>query len=94
MEVVTERLLHKERKLKDRSMAPGICGSSEKGLMNKHRPSRRQGPRCHHCGKLRHIRRYCSELHMSEKKSDNYQKMTQKANHAEIKQWDGNRMLD
>ena len=56
MEVVTEQLLHEERKLKDRSMAPGISGSIEnKGLMSKHRSPRRQRPRCHHCGKLGHI---------------------------------------
>ena len=86
MEVVTELLLHEERKLKDHSMALVISGSIEnKGLMSKHRSPRRQGPRCHHCGKLSHIRRYCSELPSSEKKSDNYQKMKQKANHAGVK---------
>ena len=49
MEVVTERLLHEERKLKDRTMAPDISGSSEKGLVSKHRYSQRLGPRCYHC---------------------------------------------
>ena len=91
MEVVTEWLLQEERKLKDHSMALGICGSIEnKGLMSKHRSARRQVPRCHHCGKLGHIRQYCSELPSSEKKSDNYRKMKQKANHAGVKPWDGN----
>lgn len=56
MEVVTERLLHEERKLKDRSMASGTSESSEKGMMSKHRPPKRRGPKCHHGGKIGHIR--------------------------------------
>ena len=89
MEVVTERLLHEERKLKERSMVPGNGGSDEKGMMSKHRPFRRQGPRCYYCGKLGHIQRNCGELSWSERKNDNY-KMKQNANHAGVQQRDEN----
>ena len=47
MEVVTERLLqYEERKLKDRSMADDTSGSSEKGMVGKHRTQKRRGPKC------------------------------------------------
>ena len=58
MEVVTERLLHEERKLKERA---GTSASVEKAMNLKQRPKRKV-LRCHHCGKLGHIKRNCREL--------------------------------
>ena len=57
IEVVTERLLHEERKLKERT---GVGASSERAMAGKQRPKAR-GPKCHHCGKFGHIRRNCNE---------------------------------
>lgn len=56
MEVVTERLLHEERKLKERV---GPERSREGAMTGKQRP-KRKGPKCHHCGKFGHIRRNCN----------------------------------
>ena len=57
IEVVTERLLHEERKLKERT---GVGASSERAMTGKQRPKAR-GPKCHHCGKFGHIQRNCNE---------------------------------
>lgn len=57
IEVVTERLLHEERKLKERT---GVGASSERAMTGKQRPKAR-GPKCHHCGKFGHIRQNCNE---------------------------------
>ena len=57
MEVVTERLLHEERKLKERV---GPERSREGAMTGKQRP-KGKGPKCHHCGKFGHIRRNCNE---------------------------------
>ena len=57
MEVVTERLLHEERKLKERV---GSERSREGAMTGKQRP-KGKGPKCHHCGKFGHIRRNCNE---------------------------------
>ena len=57
IEVVTERLLHEERKLKERT---GVGASSERAMTGKQRPKARR-PKCHHCGKFGHIRRNCNE---------------------------------
>ena len=70
MEVVTERLLHEERKLKDRV---GAVEGSENAMAVKHR-LKRKGPKCHNCGQFGHIRRNCSELAETENKSDSSQK--------------------
>ena len=56
MEVVTERLLHEERKLKERV---GPERSREGAMTGKQRP-KGKGPKCHHCGKFGHIRRNCN----------------------------------
>ena len=57
MEVVTERLLHEERKLKERE---GSKRSREGAMTGKQRPNGK-GPKCHHCGKCGHMRRNCNE---------------------------------
>lgn len=64
MKVVTERLLHKERKLKERADA----GGSSAALMVEWQP-RRKGPQCHYCGKFAYIKRNCCEF-AKVKKSD------------------------
>lgn len=56
MALVTERLLHEERKLKSRSTEKE--GKEEEALASR---DTRGGPRCHGCGKLGHIRRVCPE---------------------------------
>ena len=57
MEVVTERLLHEERKLKERV---GSERSRQEAMTGKQRP-KGKGPKGHHCGKFGHIRRNCNE---------------------------------
>ena len=58
LEVVTERLLHKESKRKGKE----IAGDAEvKAMALQHRKAGK-GPKCHHCGKIGHIRRECWKL--------------------------------
>ena len=54
MEVVTERLLHAERKQREKT-----C-SDEKAMAAK-RQLKGRGPRCHYCRKFGHIQRNCTE---------------------------------
>ena len=56
MEVVTERLLHEERKLNERETA-----SSEKVMLGK--KLKNKGPGCPGFGKFGHIRRFCKDLY-------------------------------
>ena len=55
MEVITEHLLHEERKSKDRA---DTSTNAEKAMNSRQRP-RRKALRCHHCGRLGHIKRKC-----------------------------------
>ena len=57
MELVTERLLHEECKLKGREEA---SASNDKVMTAGHRFRRRgRGPKCHNCGNYGHIKRNC-----------------------------------
>ena len=62
MDVVTEKVLYEERKLKDHD-------KNEEALSAKHRFGSR-GPKCHFCRKFGHIQRYCTERARSEKKPE------------------------
>jgi hypothetical protein len=57
MEVVTERLLHAERKQKEKS-SPDYSG--ETAMMTK-RQFRGRGPQCHYCKRYGHIQRNCTK---------------------------------
>ena len=54
MDVVTERLLHEERKSKERT---GINGSRNEAMVGRNQA--RKGPRCHFCSRYGHIKRNC-----------------------------------
>ena len=56
IEVVTESLLHEERKQKDTDSRVEV-----KAMTSKHRYNGK-GPKCHHCGKYGHMKRECREL--------------------------------
>ena len=56
LEVVTEHLLHEERKQKTPSSESGT--GEEEALATRYG----KGPRCHYCKKLGHIKRNCDEL--------------------------------
>ena len=64
MEVVTERLLHKERKLNDHGSSSGTT----KAMTAYHH--KRNVIKCHYCGKPGHIKRNCHILAADERKAD------------------------
>ena len=59
MDVVTEKVLYEERKLKDHD-------KNEEALSAKHRFGSR-GPKCHFCRKFGHIQWYCTERARNQK---------------------------
>ena len=83
MEVVTERLLHEEHKLKERGGSS--CGGAE-AMFSKQKPTRR-GPKCHFCKRFGHIQRNCTERLQADKRtnSDEKRNLKQKANKAETR---------
>ena len=78
MEVVIERLLHEERKQKDRA---GVGESSERGMIGKQQTTRRE-PNCYHCEKVGHIKRNCKELAKSERRFESSRKTQETEHHA------------
>ncbi len=61
-EVVTERLLHEEKKQKSRSVEKPSVGDEEALAIKYSKPfPSSKGPRCYDCGKMGHIRRNCNE---------------------------------
>ena len=82
MEVVTEWLLHEERKMKERI---DVGTSSEKAMAA--RP-----PRCHYCEKIGHIKRYCREFARAEQRAEQKANLSRRnlkqVNKAGVKQRD------
>ena len=60
MEIVTEQLLHEERKIKEKHGSETSDGTMKAMFVN--RQSKGKGPKCYHCGKFGHIKRNCREL--------------------------------
>lgn len=86
MEVVTERLLHEERKLKERA---GSGAYREEAMAVKQQ--RQKGPRCYHCGKFGHIKRNCDRYAEAEERMDSRperKSFKQKANQVEVRRGD------
>ena len=61
MEIVTERLLHAERKEREK-LSPDPSG--DKAMLAK-RPFKSRGPQCHYCKKYGHMQRYCTGVSRS-----------------------------
>ncbi len=78
LDVVTERLLHEERKLKDRE---GSGSSHEKAMTSRFK---RKSVECFHCGKTGHIKRNCHLLSGEKKKFRPNRHGKQKANKASV----------
>ena len=57
LEIVTEGLLQEETKKRDKESST----IEVKAMTSKHRTSRKN-PKCHHCGRFRHIKRECRML--------------------------------
>ena len=74
MDVVTERLLHEERKMKGRD----VFEPSGEKAMTSH--SRKKSMKCHHCGKLGHIKRNCRLLSSEEQKFKSHRYCKERAN--------------
>ena len=68
MEIVTERLLHEERKIKEKHGSETSDGTMKAMFVN--RQSKGKGPKCYHCGKFGHIKRNCRELNSSKLDDD------------------------
>ena len=74
LEVVTERILHQERKSKERSEAsPGT-----ESAMTSRKTFRRKPIRCHHCRELGHIKRYCKDHKTQKERKTKAEKEGQK----------------
>ena len=67
MEVVIERLLYEEKKLGEREKSP--IPSSRVMVTSDHKGNKKF-IKCHHCGKLGHIRRFCKDLNKDKSKKE------------------------
>lgn len=88
METVTERLLHEERKMKQRD---ADANGDAKAMTSKQK-FKGKGPKCHHCGKFGHIKRNCRNLLRSEQNDEKQSQKgsKQKSNKAEVKRKNDN----
>ena len=86
MEIVTERLLHEERKIKEKH---GSETSDGMKAMFVNRQSKGKGPKCYQCGKFGHIKRNCRELNspkLDDDKNEAYDNKHKANNAAESRQ--------
>ena len=87
MEIVTERLLHEERKIKEKHGSETSDGTMKAMFVN--RQSKGKGPKCYHCGKFGHIKRNCRELNspkLDDDKNEAYDNKHKASNAAESRQ--------
>ena len=78
MEIVTERILHAERKQKEKLN----CDTSGEKAMTTRQQFSRRGPKCHQCG---HFRKNCSSLPAEADDKRKHRDAKQRANAAEMK---------
>ena len=67
MEVVIERLLYEEKKLGEREKSPI---PSRRVMVASDHKGNKKFIKCHHCGKLGHIRRFCKDLNKDKNKKE------------------------
>ena len=79
MEVVIERLLYEEMKLGEREKSPI---SSRRVMVPSDHKGNKKFIKCHHCGKLGHIRRFCKDLNKDKSKEPGNQGNKNKGNQA------------
>ena len=85
MEVVTERLVHEEQKIKE--CGGGMSSSSGAEAMFSKQKATKRGPKCHFCKRYGHIQRNRAEHAQAEKRqsSDEKRNFKQKANKVEVR---------
>ena len=69
IEIVTERLLHEERKQKGHAESGSADTNSMEKVMTSEQRIRRKGVRCHYCKRIGHFKRDCFELAADRKPS-------------------------
>ena len=84
MEVVTERLMHEERRQKDRAEDT----YSEKAMTIEQRTRRKVLVRCHYCKRFGHMKRDCFELAERKSAESSQKERKHRGNKAEVKRRD------